>query len=446
MQASLGLPGWSTVRPPHESTMQVALREAVCFALMLGLGEAFILADAVRLGATPLQLGVVVALPLFVGAGGPGLTLVALRRGMASQGISVVGASVQAYALALAATLEMLGMMSPLRLVAVACAYQLGGQVAVTASSTWLGDVVPAELRTAFFARRTRRVHLGTVTGLAVGGVVLQSCASQGVPALGFALVFGMAAAARGVGAHLLRGAPASPRTTPLRRRELRAVQAPGHRRQLRTLAVGAAALQLAVYLAAPFFTPHMLNGLGMSYLELMMATLAQGVGSALALPLWGRTIERHSAQRVYLVSLAVIAIVPLPWLWVGGALGAVACQVLAGIGWAAYEVGLLSLLLQLTEPRTRPHALAAAALGTGLGQLVGGLGASIIVEQLGFTSALHATFVLRLAVLVGMVLWLRSASLPPASHRGPRPWRLVGFRPHAGFALALRAGIGRRP
>ena len=52
--------------------------EGAVYALMVGCGETYFLANAVRLGASPLQQGLVVTLPLCVGAGGAVLSIAML--------------------------------------------------------------------------------------------------------------------------------------------------------------------------------------------------------------------------------------------------------------------------------------------------------------------------------------------------------------------------------
>ena len=56
---------------PSSSMVDRALRmsiwEGVVWALMVGLGETYFIADAVRLGASPLELGLIVTLPLGAG-------------------------------------------------------------------------------------------------------------------------------------------------------------------------------------------------------------------------------------------------------------------------------------------------------------------------------------------------------------------------------------------
>jgi len=55
--------------------MRFSLADALFYALMVGSGEVYFLADAVRLGATALEQALVITLPLCVGTLGPLLAL-----------------------------------------------------------------------------------------------------------------------------------------------------------------------------------------------------------------------------------------------------------------------------------------------------------------------------------------------------------------------------------
>jgi hypothetical protein len=76
--------------------MRLSLAEGVFYALMVGFGELYFIADAVRIGASTLELGLVVTLPLCAGAAGPMMALWLLRRGRRRKHIVVAAAFAQA--------------------------------------------------------------------------------------------------------------------------------------------------------------------------------------------------------------------------------------------------------------------------------------------------------------------------------------------------------------
>ena len=74
---------------------------------------------------------------------------------------------------------EHFGASTPTRLIVFVCLYQIMGQGAGTAWSSWIGDVVPHEVRGRYFGRRNRGVYIGTCFGLVTTGVLLHQLAAN---------------------------------------------------------------------------------------------------------------------------------------------------------------------------------------------------------------------------------------------------------------------------
>ena len=79
--------------------MRLSLADALFCALMVGAGEVYFLADAVRLGATPLEQALVITIPLCVGTLGPLVSLALLGRFRRRKAVVVTGATAQALVL-----------------------------------------------------------------------------------------------------------------------------------------------------------------------------------------------------------------------------------------------------------------------------------------------------------------------------------------------------------
>lgn len=413
-----------------EPTLPRMLHEAVFLALMMGFSEAFFVADAVRLEASALEVGLVVSLPLFLGAAGPGVSLAAMRRGLSRRRLAIGGAVGQAIVLTLVAAAQAVEILTPRLLIGLVCGYFLMGQVAGTAWSAWVGDVVPAERRGAYFATRTRRVHIGTVLGLLAAGSLLQIVGGAGA----FAAVFGAAAIMRFVSAGCFASCPEPEATQLPRPAEARRALRTAQGRVLLRLVVAVLVFQFSVYLAAPYFADFMLTDLGFGYGAFTAATLAVGVGGAMALSAWGRAIDRYGPRATYLLAVLIISVVPIPWFAAQGLWVVVAAQVFCGFGWAAYEVGLFSLMLDLMEPGLRPYAVAMLALATGAGQLLGSLVGASVVVRYGFIAALGVTLGARLlvsAVLPALVPDLTGIAMG----RRRLLLRVIGIRPNIGIA-----------
>ena len=154
--------------------MRLSLADALFYALMVGAGEVYFLADAVRLGATPLQQALVVTLPLCVGTLGPVMSLGLLGRFRRRKPVVVTAASLQAAVLLSIVVVDLSGRLSPNALIGLACGYQIFSQAAGTAWASWYGDVVPGRIRGRYFATRNRIAQLATSASLVAAGLLLQ--------------------------------------------------------------------------------------------------------------------------------------------------------------------------------------------------------------------------------------------------------------------------------
>jgi hypothetical protein len=182
--------------------MRLSLADALFYALMVGAGEVYFLADAVRLGATSLEQALVITLPLCVGTLGPLMALGLLGRFRRRKAVVVSAATLQALILFTIVLTDTKGTLSPRVLIGLASAYQMCAQAAGTAWASWYGDLVPARVRGRYFATRNRIAQVATsgslivaaafqLTGSLLGGWLLMSVDRN------FLVVFVVSAACR---------------------------------------------------------------------------------------------------------------------------------------------------------------------------------------------------------------------------------------------------------
>jgi hypothetical protein len=394
------------------------------------------------LGAGPVALGLAVALPLALGGVGPLAALALLRLRPQRRSLCVASVSAQAATLAAMSILLALDRLDVTGLIAGICCYQICGQGAGTAWSSWYGDLVPAERRGRWFGRRNRLVYISTCMGLVLAGAVMQWLEPGGTQGarsgLGFAVVFALAAAFRTASSLLLARSPEptyggvmEPGKLAHFARTERGGQA------LRILLLGAL-FHFPVYWSSPYFAPFMLADLHFSYVEFMAASLCLIVSKAIFTTIWGHLIDHRSARMVFLTSMLFIALIPIPWLWVGALPMALLAQALSGCSWSGYEVGYLSLLLENSNSKSRPFVFAAQSLGNGLMQLCGVLtaGRLILPRVEGYQDVFAISVAGRLLVALSAPLVLMGLRVGPHTPWSKLGWRVFGLRAHGGFSV----------
>jgi len=371
----------------RERAMSLSLLEAVFYAIMVGAGEGYFLADAVRLGATNVQMGLVVSLPLFVGGLGPLAAIAFATRGWRRKPLVVAGASVQAASLAMIAFGDAFAALTPGRLIALVCLHQVCSQAGGTAWSSWFGAVVPAEVRGRYFSRRSLRVQVATMLAMLGAGVGLHFIEPEsagkvikGAGGLGFVFAFGVAAVSRAVSALLLAFSPEPPVELETKHFRLRMLASSPSAASARRLLLVGAALQFAVYLSSPYFGSYMLDHLHLSYIEYTVGSLAVVVAKVASMPSWGRVIDTHNPRSVFLLAIVLVALIPLPWLWANGLAWVVVAQCLSGFAWGGHEISQLSLYLDVSRSAIRQHVFALQSFLQGTTQLLGTLAGGLLL------------------------------------------------------------------
>jgi MFS family permease len=426
-----------------ERGMRLSVYDGMAYALMVGLGETYFLADAIRMGASRLEQGLVIGLPLCVGAAGPAAALWISSRWGARKPLVVAAALGQALVLLALALGDAFGAATPRGLIAAACVYQTCGLGAGTAWSSWYGDLVPAAVRGRYFAGRNRAVHLATCLGLVAGGLILQELEparagdDPGRGGVGFCAIFALACVFRLASVGLLWASP-EPRSRGLAdriglRRFLATQRGSSAWRQILLVAL----LYYAVYVASPYFGPFMLDELGFSYIEYMAAYACIVVLKVLFMTVWGKGIDAFGPRQVCCLAAILVALTPMPWLWADGLGWALFAQGLSGLSWAGFEVSQFSLLLDTTYKRTRLYVFAAQGLLNGLAQICGTLSGAALAALAG--GELRALFAASLAGRL-IVAFVFPRVLPAArgdAGAGHRALllRMVGFRPSGGVS-----------
>jgi MFS family permease len=430
--------------------LRLSVAEGAAFAAMVGLGETYIIADAVRLGASTLMLGLLVSLPLFVGSLGPFLCLRLLARVTKRRRLIVVASNVlQSLNLAVLAAVELAGAGTPTLLLVAYALHQLLGQAAGTAWTSWFGDLIPAAVRGSYVARRNRVVYGSIGIGILVGGLLLQWLEPEGAittggGGIGFALLFALAALARGVSALLSARTPEPPFAGMSAGPRVRRFLFTERGTRARRLILLVFAIQFTVYLSSPFYTPFMLEDLQLTYVEFTVASLMVMGAKVGVLPSIGRAIDQFGPRSTFFLTLILLALVPLPWAFATGFWVIFAAQCFSGLAWGGYEVSLFGLLISSSYRGTRAQVSAVQQLANGSAQLLGAMaGAGIVALASGDLRVIFAvSCAARLAVALAAPLVLPAGIGETAVGPHRLLLRVVGFRTGGGIALRPVTGL----
>ncbi|TWT93691.1 MFS transporter [Neorhodopirellula pilleata] len=379
-----------------------SMGDAACFGGMVGCGESYLPAFALAVGMSDTAAGLVGSVPLFVGGilqlvSPTGIRWIGgLRRWV------VAGATLQALAFIPLIVAAWVGELSLGMILLIASLYWATGLATGPAWNTWVEEIVPSGIRVRFFSRRSRLQQVCTFGGLVAAGVTLHVASQYGRALWGFTAIFVAATGLRLASAWFLFQHPrdqaesngsSTAANGQLAGEDLAIVARPAainesnhplrdsafRNRAAGRLLAYLVLMQVFIQISGPFFTPFMLTHLQFTYGEFVWLTSIAFVSKVLSIAFWGRTAEKFGADR--LLWMGGIGLIPLSsfWIFSSDLVYLTFVQIIAGIAWAAYELGFFLSFFDLL-PRARRTKLltiynfantAAICLGAVLGAAI---------------------------------------------------------------------------
>jgi MFS family permease len=418
----------------QQRDLRAIVADGVSFSVMVGLGETYLAAFVLAAGLGDVAAGLVTTIPLLAGAILQLTTPAGVRVLRSHRRWVVLCALLQAASFIPLIAGAVSGRVSLALVFCVAAAYWGFGMATSPAWNTWVGSLVPAHTRALFFARRTRWAQAALFAALLSAGAWLDRTHDPDGSLAPFAWLFALAALARLVSAGFLAS---QSETLPLPEdhRSVSIVAFLGRlrRRGEGTLLAHLLAVQLAVYVAAPFFVPYMLSTLALSYRVYTLLIAAAFAGRVLALPALGRIAQRYGARRLLVLSACGITPLPALWLMSSEPLYLGALQVGSGVAWAGFELATLMLFFEHIDARERTGVLTCFNLANAVALAAGSLIGAALFQSSG--GGMTSYVVVLLVSSCARVLTLPLLRGIPAQVGGAAavPLRTLAVRPSSG-------------
>ncbi len=393
-------------KPVTRANLRASTSDGAAFGAMVGLGESYLSAFALAVGLGEISAGLVSSVPLLVGGI---LQLISLRAvhwfGGEKRWI-VFCAAMQGLSFVPLVIAALVGSISLLPLILIASVYWTGGLAAGPPWNTWMETIVPSRIRARYFSCRTRMTQLCTLLGLVGGGAVLQFARNQGEVLLGFATIFAAAAIFRmwSVTWLIRHRQPSHDMTRGNEQRIRVAKSVTATEPQAVTAAKGSGevvgiegapmsglrllsylvAVQAAVQISGPYFSPYMLKQLELSYSEFVTLLAVGFVSKIISLSWWGKQTHQGGAKR--LLWIGGVGIVPVAGLWIfsNNLYYLASVQMLSGFLWAAYELGFFLMFFETLPIEKRTRMLTYYNLANMVALCVGAFTGAVILRGLG--------------------------------------------------------------
>lgn len=279
---------------------------------------AFLVAMALLLGASNLQIGILAALPTFANIFQL-LSIWLVRRYNNRRAISVISALLARIPLIIVGVLSFFASGSIQLLILFVFFYNVFASIAGLSWNAWMKDLVPGNQLGTYFSRRSSFMQtLNVVLSLCLAFLI--DYVKDNYPAYElttYSIMFIVAGAIGVIGAFLLSKVP-EPQSFLARENLFQLFKRPLKDHNFRRLLVFNSAWVFALNIAIPFFTVYMLKNLGLSMTYVIGLTVISQLCSIFTIRMWGRFSDRYSNKTILAIAAPVYILCIIGWCFVG--------------------------------------------------------------------------------------------------------------------------------
>jgi MFS family permease len=383
---------------PFRKSLDISWKEGIAANVMQASVDEYLIPLGLFLGATPLDIGFLVAIPHLLGSLSQFFAVRAVEI-FRSRLRFLIGASfLQALFLIPLAWFSLA--LFPSRILALIFCVTLFRVLANLIATVWgslVSDYLAPEERGKYFGWRSRITGLAGMAMTILGGVLLNAFKSFSAGA-GFVILFGITAAARFVSSGMMTRMQDIPeQKNPenmftffmfLRRfRESNFVK----------FVFYVASITFATLLAAPYFSVYMLRDLKFSYLVYMIIRMSSMTASLVSFPIWGKHADRIGNARVLKTTSLLIPLIPFLWIFSSNPVYLFSVEIFSGFVWGGFNLCVLNFIYDAVSPGKRVRCLGYFGFINGVATFMGaGLG-GYLAERL---PLLHGSRILTLFVV----------------------------------------------
>ncbi|MEK6852656.1 MAG: MFS transporter [Nanoarchaeota archaeon] len=437
-------------------SLNYSVKDGAAASAMTGIADSYRGPYAIELGATNQQVGLLTSVSNLVGPLFQLVGLKILKRGVSRKKLVLI--SVLLHALILIPILLVPFIFKSYRieiLIALFMLYAIFAHFSGPLWASWMGDLVPSQIRGQYFGYRNRVAGIITLGATFGAGYILYKFSNSSEPTerlfVGFVIIFIAAILFRLLSFYYLTR-KYEPKFEISHEYEYSFVEFLKRMRNdnFGRFVIYVAAISLAANISGPFFSVYMLRDLEFSYLTFTLVTITASVSSLLSMLFWGKAIDRYGSIYVMRICGFLIPLLPLLWIFAKGNFYVILMiQALGGFSWSGFQLGSFTFVNDVTTQQKRATAFAyfniINGVGVFIGALLGGFLASYKIPV--FTTIFTNTF-FTLFLLSGLLRLLFSAVMLPRIHEekkvesGKPVLQFLGVEPAFGAVRELVVGI----
>jgi len=369
-----------------ETSLDASIKDGASYNVMVGLGELYVGACAVFLGAADTLVALLTTIPLFVGSCAQIVTPRLIDATGKRRRWYMAGGVVQTLTWVPMITSVFIPKQIGFWLLLVSFVlYYVALQFSLPAWLSVMGDLVSPVTRGRYFGRRTAICILLQFVAGCAGGLGLALFKRNGLEPYGYATIFSGALLARAASTWFL-GRMVEPPYTPREEEAFTLVQFFRRLPQsnFAKFVMFVACLTASAQVVGCLFPLYWLRTLHYPiWWQYTACVIAIVVVQIPALLFWGRAADRYGNKKVLIVTSCAVAVLPALWLFSTSIWLAVFLQMWSGFFWSGFNQSVQNFLLDAVTPPKRARCNAYLSLVQNTGLLVGGLSGAIAIHYL---------------------------------------------------------------
>lgn len=252
---------------------------------------------------------------------------------------------------------------------------------------SWLGDIVPEDIRGRYFSRRNMWAGLAGMSVSLIMGRFVDILPKE----IGFPIVFSLGAAFAIVEIVIIFLQPEPYREPRKEMKLLDELVTPFRNKDFKLYTFFIALWNFSVIMPGQFFSVFMLEYLKLSYTTIVLVGTSSGIAGLLAQPLFGYIADRYANKSILLLTSLLASFIPFFYVFMNprfptfSLILLYAVNIIAGAIWAGITLTQFNLLLLLSPPEHRmsyvgTHSAFISLTGAG-SPFIGGLIANALKD-----------------------------------------------------------------
>jgi MFS family permease len=253
---------------------------------------------------------------------------------------------------------------------------------------SWIGDIVPEKIRGRFFSKRNRILGTLSLITMLIASFLLDYFKTKGLVFIGFAIIFLIASIARFiVGLSYIKQYEPKSKIKKSKNFEVLTFLKSLPSNNLGKFTLFGSLMKLSAFIAAPFFAVYVLRDLQLSYLWFTLITISTTLFTLISIEVWGRFADKYGNKTLLKISGFLLPLVPILWVVSPNPIYLIFVpQAVAGIAWAAFNLGSADFFFDAVPSEKRPSLIAYYNLLIGAGILIGSLLGSTLIKFIPIT------------------------------------------------------------